>query len=316
MAFSLPVAAEKQRGNLFLKVLKRSFLIFIIGIVLNWSPFVRWDQSNLVVKAFANVRIFGVLQRIALAYLIGSIIILFTNQGRLIWSLLTILLGYWALTFLLGDSNSPYSLEGFWGTSIDRYLLGSHIYKGEGVPFDPEGLASTIGSVAQVLIGYLAGQFVIRNGSDYSLTTKLFVAGTLLVFGGFCWDLVFPINKKIWTSSYVVYTSGIALLILALLIYFIHLRQGRNRVTRFFEVFGKNPLFIFVLSGFLPRLLGLIRIPNQGKYLSPFGWIYEHVCRPIFSNPLNASLSYAVIMVVFYWLIAYFLDKRKVYIKV
>ncbi|MEO6914963.1 MAG: heparan-alpha-glucosaminide N-acetyltransferase domain-containing protein [Chitinophagaceae bacterium] len=318
LAFGMPALKNGKTAPFLKKVMVRSIIIFLIGLLLNWAPFVQWDRNELVFKSLGNLRIFGVLQRIALAYLFASLFIFFLSSKNLIFLLLTILAGYWLLSWMLGQPGSPYSLEGFWGTSIDRGLLGNnHIYKGEGVSFDPEGLVSTMGSIAQVIIGYLIGSYVIRKGSDFVLATHLFVAGTLLTFLGFCWDLVYPINKKIWTSSYVLYTSGLAILILALLIYLIEIRKDRGRLTRFFEVFGKNPLFIFVLSGFLPRLLGLIRIPAAGVATqTPFAWFYQHICKPVFSSPFNASFFYALCLVGLYWSIGYLLDKKKIYIKV
>jgi len=154
------------------------------------------------------------------------------------------------------------------------------------------------------------------------MIASLFVIATLLIITGFIWDMAFPINKKIWTSSYTVYTTGLAIYTIATMIYFIEFKQATGWLTKFFDVFGKNPLFIFVLSGFLPRLLALIRIPNginaEGlpKYLSPFGWFYEKICKLIPGIPENGSLFYAICMIVMYWGICYWLDKKKIYIKV
>jgi len=152
--------------------------------------------------------------------------------------------------------------------------------------------------------------------------TTLLLAGCALVFTGYCWDMIFPINKKIWTSSYTMYTSGLAIITICFLLYWIELKNRPAKGLKFFEVFGKNPLFIFVLSGFLPRVLGLLRWPaglsNDGKqlYTSPFPWFYEHICKPLSSNLKIGSLIYAIITVLFYWMLAYWLDRRKVYIKV
>ena len=163
----------------------------------------------------------------------------------------------------------------------------------------------------------------MKKGKTHEMVNGLFVAGCVLVFAGFCWDMVFPINKKIWTSSYTIYTTGLALLTLSVLIYIIEFKNWRGWWSKFFDVFGKNPLFIFVLSGVLPRLLALIRIPNglnpQGKplYLSPFGWFYEHTCKLIFpSDARIGSLLYAFCFIAMMWFFAWLLDKKKIYIKV
>jgi predicted acyltransferase len=145
----------------------------------------------------------------------------------------------------------------------------------------------------------------------------------VLVFAGFCWDMVFPINKKIWTSSFTIYTSGLALLVLSLLIWLIEFKNSRGAWSRFFDVFGKNALFIFVMSGVLPRLAGLIRIPQgadaAGKtnFVDPFDWWYIHLCKPIFpSDPRIGSLIYAICFIALMWALAYILDKKKIYIRV
>ena len=186
-------------------------------------------------------------------------------------------------------------------------------------------------AVAQVILGYLVGQYILQKGTQaakdeqtgmYEMLTGLFVAGTALTLTGYLWDMSFPINKKIWTSSYTAYTTGLAIITIALMIYFIELRKARGWLSSFFNVFGKNPLFIFVLSGLLPRTLALIRIPNgvnaEGlpKYLSPFGWYYEKICKLIPGIPENGSLFYAVSMIIFYWGICYWMDKKKIYVKV
>jgi predicted acyltransferase len=182
---------------------------------------------------------------------------------------------------------------------------------------------STFAAIVQVIFGYLVGQYILTKGKTAEMLNGLFVAACVLIFTGFCWDMVFPINKKIWTSSYTIYTTGLALLTLSLLIYIIEFKNSKGVWTKFFDVFGKNALFIFVLSGMLPRLLNLIRIGNgtttngKPKFLSPFGWFYEHVCKPIFSSePRIGSLIYALCFIGMMWFFAWLLDRKKIYIKV
>jgi len=214
-------------------------------------------------------------------------------------------------------------MQGYFGLPIDKAVLGiAHMYKGEGTPFDPEGIASTLPAIVQVIFGFFAGNYILEKGKTYEMVSNLFVAGCVLVFVGFCWDMVFPINKKIWSSSFVVYTSGIAMLLLSVLIHVIEFHKWRGGWSRFFDVFGKNPLFIFVLSGLIPRFLGLIRwqdgtTSNGGiSYTTPLEWFYEQVCKPISENQKNGSLLFAIITVLFFWLIAYCLDRRKIYLRV
>ncbi|MFN4285569.1 MAG: acyltransferase family protein [Lacibacter sp.] len=323
LAFVLPRLQAAGPAVFWKKVTKRTVLIFGIGLLLHWSPFVKWSGNELVFKAWDSLRIMGVLQRIALAYFFAAVLAYYLKPRGAFVAAGILLLGYWALCYAAGTPGDPYSLQGWFGTAVDKALLGEgHLYKGEGVPFDPEGLASTFAPIAQVLFGYLAGDYIQQKGKTYEMVTGLFVAATVLTVAGLAWGQVFPLNKKIWTSSYTLYTTGLALYTLALLMYLIEFRGVQSGWTRFFDVFGKNPLFIFVLSGFLPRLLGLIRIPNGlapdgvPRYLSPFGWFYEHICKPLPGPPENGSLVYALCMIVLYWSIAYWMDKRKIYIKV
>ena len=348
MAFVMPRLQQNGDAEFWKKVMKRTFLIFLIGLLLNWSPFVKWSGDELVWKPFDALRIFGVLQRIAVCYFFASVIVYYLKQkGAFVFSAVLLLL-YWVLCFTLGEAGDPYSLEGWFGSSVDAAILGeSHMYKGEKAVFDPEGIMSTLPAIVQVIFGYLIGDYIQKkarlndevgqgkivetefgntnesnkNGS-YQMLVSLFVIATLFTLTGYMWDMVFPINKKIWTSSYTVYTTGLAIYTIATMIYFIEFKHAKGWLTKFFDVFGKNPLFIFVLSGLLPRLLALIRIPNGinaeavPKYLSPFGWFYEKICKLIPGIPENGSLFYALCMILLYWAICYWLDKKKIYIKV
>jgi len=323
MAFVMPRFLESGPQVFWSKVIKRAFLIFLIGLLLNWSPFVRWEDGQLVPRSFSTLRIMGVLQRIAICYFFASLLAYYLKPKNLFAVSILLLLLYWGLCAFLGNPADPYALEGFWGTAFDRNLLGeNHLYKGEGVPFDPEGLASTLPAIVQVTAGYLAGNYIRRHSKQQGFLPPLFCAGIILTIAGLFWGQAFPINKKIWTSSYVVLTSGLAILVLALMILLIEKKQIRNGLTRFFDVFGKNPLFIFVLSGFLPRVLGLIRIPigiNEigiQQYTSPFGWFYRELCAKFPGPPENGSLLYALIMIGFYWLIGYWMDRKRIYVKV
>jgi len=348
MSFVMPRLQQNGDAEFWKKVMKRTLLIFLIGLLLNWSPFIKWSGDELVWKPFDTLRIFGVLQRIAVCYFFASVIVYYFKQkGAFVFSAVLLLL-YWVLCLTLGESGDPYSLEGWFGSSIDAAVLGeSHMYKGEKVVFDPEGIMSTLAAIVQVIFGYLIGDYIQKkarlndeagqgkivetefgktnennNNGPYQMLASLFVIATLFTITGFIWDMVFPINKKIWTSSYTVYTTGLAIYTIATMIYFIEFKNAKGWLTKFFDVFGKNPLFIFVLSGLLPRLLALIRIPNgvnaEGlpKYLSPFGWFYEKICKLIPGIPENGSLFYALCMILLYWAICYWLDKKKIYIKV
>ncbi len=324
MAFVMPKLEAAGEKTFWVKVIKRTILIFVIGLFLNWFPFVKYNEvGNLVAKPFENLRFFGVLQRIALCYFFASIIVhFFKVRGAFVVGCF-ILLSYWLLC-IVANPTDPYSLTGWFGTNIDKAILGdTHMYHGEGVAFDPEGLMNTFAAIVQVIFGYLIGNYILQKGKTQEMLNGLFVTGCVLMLTGLAWDMVFPLNKKIWTSSYTLYTTGLALLVLSVLIYLIEFKNYKGVWSRFFDVFGKNALFIFVLSGVLPRLLGLIRIPGaiaaSGKqnFLSPFSWFYEHICKRILPvEPRLGSLVYALCFIGMMWFFAWILDKKKIYIKV
>jgi predicted acyltransferase len=324
MAFVMPKLEAAGEKTFWYKIVKRTFLIFFIGLFLNWFPFIKYDAAgNIVAKPFETLRIFGVLQRIALCYFFASVIVhYFKVRGAFIAGAI-LLLGYWFLC-VVANPTDPFSLAGWFGTAVDKNILGeAHMYKGEGVAFDPEGLMNTFAAIVQVIFGYLAGNYILQKGKTQEMLNGLFVAGAVLIVTGLAWKMVFPINKKIWTSSYTIYTTGLALLTLSVMIYLIEFKNAKGAWSHFFDVFGKNALFIFVMSGVLPRLMGLIRIKGAinaaGKqlYLSPFNWFYEHVCKPILpAEPRFGSLLYALLFIAMMWFFAWIMDKKKIYVRV
>ena len=323
MSFVMPKLQQGNSSEFWKKVIKRTILIFLIGLFLNWSPFVKWSDTGLVFKPWENVRILGVLQRIALCYFFASVIIYYGKSRMALFIGMMILVIYWVLSFALGAAGHPYSLSGYFGNAIDFNILGiSHIYKGEGVPFDPEGLTSTLPAIVQVIFGFLVGEYIQLKGKNFEMLAKLLLTGVVLVLVGFIWDFSFPINKKIWTSSYVFYTSGLAIVTLSMFIYLLEFNNAKGRWSQFFDVFGKNPLFIFVLSGFLPRVLALLRwvdhIDEKGEpvYTNALPWFYQNVCKDVASDLRIGSLLYALCIIAFMGTIAYLLDKKKIYIRV
>ena len=323
LSFVMPKMQSDTDIHFWQKVVKRTFLIFGIGLFLNWSPFVKWSDESLIFKVWENVRILGVLQRIALCYFFASVIIYYGKSKMALFIGMMILVLYWVLNILLGAPGHPYSLSGYFGNTIDQAVLGiTHIYKGEGVPFDPEGLVSMFPAIVQVILGYLVGEYIQVKGKSYEMLAQLLLTGVVLVLAGYIWDFSFPINKKIWTSSYVFYTTGLATITLGMLIYLLEFKDAKGTWSKFFDVFGKNPLFIFVMSGFLPRVLALLRwvdhVDEKGEkvYTSALPWFYEHVCKNISSDLRIGSFVYAICFITFFAVLAYILDKKKIYIKV
>jgi len=301
---------ESQGSSVFwTKTLKRTVIIFLLGYLMYWFPFIDFETWSL--RPIAETRILGVLQRIALCYFFASIIIHYgTKRIAILFSALA-LLGYWLILYVYGDANDPYSLAGYAGNALDFAVLGEkHLYHGEGVAFDPEGILSTLPSIVNVILGYLAGDYIRKKGNSYETIAKLMIAGALLILAALTWDMVFPINKKIWTSSFVLLTVGLDLLILPFLMYVIEMLK-KTRWTYFFVVFGRNPLSIYLLSELL--LITLYMIPVGNASLQQ--WIYNSVLRS-FASPINASFLFALLFMLTCWAVGYVLDKRKIYIRV
>lgn len=326
MAFVMPRLKEQGDVVFWKKVLKRTLLIFGIGLFLNWYPFVRWHEDSLEFINWVNqhddtkgVRIFGVLQRIAVCYFFAAFIVYYFKPRAAYFLSLLLLLVYW-LICVAGNPADPFGLSGWIGTDIDKAILHiPHMYKGEGVAFDPEGLLSTLPAITEVVFGYFVGMYIKNNATStepnaiYKTLTGLFVAGVALLVTAYCWNLVFPINKKIWTSSYVVCTVGMAILALGTMIWFIEIKNYKGFPIRFFEVFGKNPLFIFALSAFLPKTAGLFKTEGGVTF---WNFLYQKVFIHIPGDPKLGSLTYALCVIIFMWAICWWMDKKKIYIKV
>jgi len=279
-----------------------------------------------VLRNWETLRIMGVLQRIALCFgAAAAIVWLFDRRGALVAAAVLLLAYAWACA-ALGDPADPYGLLGWFGTAIDRHILGAaHLYRGEGLAFDPEGLASTPPAVAQVLLGWWVGDRIRREKAGAELVVWLFMVGTGLLVAGYLWQLELPFNKKIWTSSYVLHTTGLATLALAALFHFIDVAPQPAKTPAWMQVleaFGRNPLFVFVLSGFVPRVLALFRWADGYKadgtvhWTSPLPWVYQSVFANLGSDPRLGSFLFAAANLSVYALLACWLDRRKVYIRV
>jgi len=295
------------------KIFKRAFIIFLLGYLMYWFPFVHWNANHeLEGNPVSHTRIMGVLQRIALGYLFASLMIRYMKPANVYRFSIIFLLLYWLILLLFGDSNDPYNMLTNAGTKIDMWLFGeNHLYHGEGVAFDPEGLLSTLPAIANVTFGYAAGKWIQEKGKTYEGLAKLLLAGVIAVALALLWNPFFPINKKLWTGSFVLLTVGIDCILLAALTYIIDFLQ-RTRWTYFFQVFGKNPLFIYLLSELGATLLWFIPIGEKHQPL--YSWLYQNV----FQHAGNyfGSFLFAISFMLFCWLIGYILDRRKIYVRV
>lgn len=313
----------------FTKLLRRSVLLFLIGLALGWFSLfmrqlngLRGEEMSVFAKIWEaisnleNLRILGVLQRLALVSFFGSLTVLLVKPKRIPWIIGCILLFYW---ILMAVTNSYALSEDSLVAIIDHAVLGvthmytDHLPDGTAIIFDPEGLLSTLPCIAHVLLGFWAGKLISETKENGERIQKLFLFGTFILFAGFLLDYGFPINKKIWSSSFVLATCGLASLLLGLLIWIIDMKH-KKKWSVFFESFGVNPMFIYVVAGILSILLTNIGFMNYGEWISTKSFIYNHWINPIFGDYLG-SLLYALIFVTINWFIGHMLYKKKIYIK-
>jgi predicted acyltransferase len=312
LSFVMLKWASQSNAYVVSKILKRTFLIFLLGYLMYWFPFFKLDDDlNIISFPISETRIMGVLQRIALCYGIAALLIHFLKIRTAAIVSGILLVGYWLVLLFLGEDGQEFTMTGNIGYKIDLWLLGeSHLYHGEGVAFDPEGLLGTLPAIGNVVIGFLVGKFLQEKGKTYEALTKLMVAGCAMLVIAYFWDLSFPINKKLWTSSFVLHTSGLDCLILAIIIYVIDFLH-KTKWTSFFEVVGRNPLFIYLLSEVLAIALYTIHVDKE---TSLFHWLYL----TIFSHAgaYVGSLLFAIVFMLICWSVGYWLDKKKIYVRV
>jgi predicted acyltransferase len=316
MAFSFAKYTDDNRPDIkvYWRILRRGALLFGFGLLLAiFSPFL-----DLILKGapidFGKLRIMGVLQRISLAYMLASFAVLNLKRRQNMVLALILLIGYWAAMQLIpvpGYGAGNLSPEGNLAGYIDKLILGTHIYKG-GL-FDPEGLFSTLPAVVTVLFGYFTGAWLRIQGIKSRTSVNLAIFGLICVIIGHFWGLIFPINKQLWTSSYVVYTAGWALLLLALCYELIEVRRLK-RLGFPLEVMGLNAIFLFVGSGLFARILNKTQIGVGEKAPSTYTWIYENLFAS-WAGAINGSLFFAITTVLFWWVILYAMYRRRWFLK-
>ncbi len=293
-----------------LKIIKRALIIYGIGLFLNVLR-----PVGSFAEFFTHWRLVGVLQRIGIVYGVGSLMVLYFDEKKVKWIAGFILVGYWVLLAFTGG----FSLEGNLVRRIDILLLGTnHIYHGYGVPFDPEGLLSTIPSIVTAILGYFTGKIITTASENKTIVKKLLLQGVGIAMLGYLWGFFFPINKPIWTSSYVLYAGGLSMIILGIAIYLIDVR-GYKKIIQPFVVFGVNPLFIFVLSSFVAKtLVYIIRWETaDGGIMTGKSWLYQNFFMPLANNvEINASFLFAILTIIIYWLIVDILYKKNIFIKI
>ncbi|MES2218305.1 MAG: heparan-alpha-glucosaminide N-acetyltransferase domain-containing protein [Pseudomonadota bacterium] len=308
LVFSLSksLALGVSRNQLALKVLKRSLIIFSIGLLLNAIP----DHFN-----YSTLRVFGVLQRLAICYYVAAMLFLSTSTRSQVLLTISLLVGYWFMLTMFpvpGYGINNLSQEGNLPAYIDRMLFSSaHLY---GKIFDPEGALSTLPAIATTLLGNLTGIWLMTNGNHQKKLTGIMIAAPLALITGWVWGLWFPINKALWTSSYVLVTGGLALLLLSLCIWLIEIRQWKYW-ARPFEIFGMNAIAAYVLHIVLLRIQAKIYLPRiDGSPGNLRIYIAEHLFG--WTSAQNASLLYALSYASFLLIIFAVLYRHKIFIKI
>ena len=306
LAFGRRIEQGGNKRDLYLKIVRRTLIIFALGIFLAGFPYFQ----------FSTIRIPGVLQRIAVCYLFASIIFLNTKVRTQIAITIALCLIYWGLMTLLsapGYAAGDLSKEGSLASFIDRKVLGAHIWKA-GRVFDPEGPLSTIPAIATTIFGVLTGQWLRTDKSQHEKVAGIFAAGVVCVVIGWCWNPFFPINKSLWTSSYVFFTGGLALCFLAFCYWLIDIKKYQ-RWAKPFVVFGVNAIVLFVGSGLMAKGMGLIKLPWGAGQISLQGWIFQKLFLP-WASPINASLAYALVFILLWLGLMWILYRRKIFIKI
>ena len=302
LAFAKRIESGGSTRDLYLKIIKRTLIIFAIGLFLNGLPYF----------GLAEYRIPGVLQRLAVCYFFASIIFLNTKVRTQIAIALGLLVFYWLLVKLVpapGFAAGDLTKEGSLPSYVDRVVFGKHVWAQARV-YDPEGLLSTIPAISTALIGVLTGTWLRTEKTRYEKAAGMFVVGAVCVAVGWAWNSFFVINKALWTSSYVLFTGGLALQFLSICYWLIDI-QGYRRWAKPFEVFGLNAIALYVVADVIAMLLGVIKIGNE-----PIGgWIFTHLFAS-WASPINASLAMAICFVLVCLGLMWILYNRKIFLKV
>lgn len=298
-------------GNFNLKV--KTYLVLGIFATLLFLAFSQ-------IEAYRDVRIPGVLQRIAIVYFFSSLLYLKTNQKMQLLIASFILMGYWLLMAFVpvpGFGEANFEKGTNLAAWLDNLLLNGHLWS-YSKTWDPEGILSTLPAIATGIFGMYIGQILNLQIPKIEIGKKNVIIGIALVITGLIWNIIFPINKSLWSSSYVLYTAGIATLCLTLLYYIIDVFNYK-KWTKFFLIWGVNPMIVFFFSGIIPRVLSSIKVQNPevtAEHINLQNFIYSYRIVPIFSNPLNASLAFALLYALLWSVILWVFYKNKLIFKV
>jgi len=292
------------------RLFKRGAIIFALGFLMYWFPFVKHTDAGWAPIPFALTRVPGVLQRIALCYVAAGLMVRWLDVRAIVIASVVLLLGYWAMLLFLSAPGMAYDKFATVGTRLDLWLLGpGHLYKKDS-GFDPEGLLGTLPAIVNVLAGYLAG-LAVQRGPSLSRTVRMMaLAGAALVVAGLAWSPWFPIAKKLWTGSYVLLTIGIDCVALAGVIALVEI-AGMRRGTRFFTILGRNPLAIYLFSELFVTAINLIPTdPDGGLYDWVGVELFQRVAPGAFGS-LLCAFAYTMLC----WAVGWWMDRKGLILK-
>jgi predicted acyltransferase len=316
LALSRRAETAGGKRDLYVKIVRRSAIIYGLGLLLTAFPF--WDFANNSFIDLSTLRLSGVLNRIAVCYLCAALVFLKTDWRRQAYVFGALLVAYWAVLTLMsapGFNAGDMSKEGSIASHVDRVVLGSHMWSGGKGVYEPEGILSTLGALATTFAGVLTGHLLRSRRTDTEKVAAMFVAGAACVAAGWAWNYWHPVNKPLWTSSYVLFTAGMALQLLAVCYWLIDIK-GYRRWSVPFAVYGTNALAVFFLTGVAAELLGVIRFTGaDGKAVSLHGLIFSNLFLS-WATPVNASLAFAVCFVLFWLAVTWLLYRKNIFIKV
>lgn len=316
LALSRRAESAGSKRDLYVKIVRRSAIIFGLGLFLTAFPF--WDFTNNTFIDLSTLRLSGVLNRIAVCYLFAALIFLKTDWRKQVYILAGLLVAYWAILMLIpapGFAAGDLSKEGSIASHLDRVVLAKHMWSGGRGVYEPEGILSTLGALATTFAGILTGHLLRSRRTDIEKVAAMFVAGAACIVAGWAWNYWFPVNKPLWTSSYVLLTAGMALQLLAVCYWLIDIK-GFRRWSVPFAVYGTNALAVFFLTGICAELLGVIRFNGaDGRAVSLQGFIFRNLFLS-WASPINASLAFAVCFVLFWLGVMWLLYRRNIFIKV
>jgi len=307
-AFSKRISNKASKKDLYIKIIRRTLIIYLLGLFLNGFPDFDW----------ATLRVMGVLPRIAICYFFASMIYLHSNwKGQSIWAV-ALLLIYWGMMLFIpvpGAGAGVLEVGKNFSNYIDSILLKGHMWSYT-LTWDPEGIVSTLPAISTTLFGVLAGNWLKTNKSPVEKTLGLIMMGNAGLLLGIIWNNFLPINKKIWTSSYAVLTAGLALICLAFCYYIIDVK-GKRKWIQPALVFGTNAIAAYVLAGILEELfISVIKLYARDGSIQNFqSWLYQNAFAS-WLGPLYGSLGYAICFVLLNYLIVLILYKKKIFIKV